>query len=179
MNQTKKPGQVIAQIMIDLNSEKEDIVLKAIKKVRSKGNEQIIPSLFNTYRTTKTNRIKDEITNILSELKSTATIEPLIEELNIGNEASRCLALTAIWSSGLNANEHIDEIIQTAINGSFLEAFEALTIIENLDPPFEEEVILNSQLILKTYFGNHEKSEKSEVLRNITAIINGINSNLQ
>ena len=47
MNQTKKPGQVIAQIMIDLNSEKEDIVLKAIKKVRSKGNEQIIRALID------------------------------------------------------------------------------------------------------------------------------------
>jgi len=179
MNQTKNPGQVLAQIMIDLGSEKENVVLKAIKKARTKGNEQIIPALFNTYRNTKTNLIKDEITSILSELKSTATIEPLIEELNIGNEASRCLALTSIWSSGLNANEYIDEIIQAAVNGSFLEAFEALTIIENLDPPFEEEVILNSQIILKTYFSNQEKSEKSEILRNITNVINGINSNLQ
>lgn len=174
-----KTSQVVAQIMIDLGSDNEDTVLKAVKKTRSKGTEQIIPTLFKTFTETGSERVKKEITELLSELKSSQVVEALIDQLSLEDESGRRLALTAIWSSGLDANDFVDEIVQAAIRGSFMESFEALTIIENLEPPFEEEVILNSQLMLKQYFTEERTTEKDDVLRTITALINNINAQLQ
>ncbi len=169
---------MVAQIILDLGSDNEETVLKAVKNTRSKGTEQIIPSLFTAFER-GSESVQEEIRKLLGELKSTSTMEPLIDQLGSDNEECRKLALSAIWSSGLNANDYIDEIVQVAINGSFMEAFEALTIIENLEPPFEEEVILNSQLMLKEYFARERKSEGDDLLRTITTIINSINNQLQ
>ena len=71
-------------------------------------------------------------------------------------------------------NDYIDEIIQTVIHGDFQEAFEALTIIENLEPPFDEEVILNSQLMLNQYFNKNTPAEKDSLVKEIASIINRI-----
>jgi len=120
--------------------------------------------------------IQEAITKLVNELKSTNAVEPLIKQLSSPQENCRLLALSAIWNSGLNVNEYVDEIIQSATNGSFMEAFEALTIIENLDPPFEEEVILNSQLILNQYFNSTTSPERDRLLKDIAVIISSVSS---
>jgi hypothetical protein len=173
-----KVSQITAQIIRDLGSDQESTVLKAIRKSRTKGTEQVIPVLFKIYATTKSNAIREDITKLVNELKVTSAVEPLINQLSSPQESCRLLALSAIWNSGLNVNEYIDEIIQSATNGSFMEAFEALTIIENLEPPFEEEVILNSQLILNQYFNTTTSNEGDEFLKKIAAIINSVSSTI-
>jgi len=171
-----KPNQLTAQIIQDLNSDQDSTVLKAIRKSRTKGTEQVIPILFKVYAATKSNVIQEAITKLVNELKSTNAVEPLIKQLSSPQENCRLLALSAIWNSGLNVNEYVDEIIQSATNGSFMEAFEALTIIENLDPPFEEEVILNSQLILNQYFNSTTSPERDRLLKDIAVIISSVSS---
>ena len=173
-----KVSQITAQIIQDLGSDQESTVLKAIQKLRTKGTEQVIPVLFKIFATTKSNAIQEAITKLVHELKVTSAVEPLIRQLSSPQESCRLLALSAIWNSGLNVNEYIDEIIQSATNGSFMEAFEALTIIENLEPPFEEEVILNSQLILNQYFNSTTSSERDGMLKDIAAIINSVSSTI-
>ena len=173
-----KVSQVTAQIIQDLNSDQESVVLKAIRKSRTKGTEQVIPVLFKVYETTKSNSIREAITKLVNELKSTKVVEPLIKQLSSPEESCRLLALSAIWNSGLNVNEYVDEIIQLATTGSFMEAFEALTIIQNLEPPFEEEVILNSQLILNQYFNSTNSPERDELLKDIAVIINSVSSTI-
>jgi len=174
-----KKSQVIAQIILDLNSDKEETVLKAIIKTRSKGSSQVIPNLFDAYLKGSA-KVKHEITLLVNELKSTDTLEPLVDQLESEHEELRILAMGAIWNSGFDAGDYVDVVIQTAINGSFMEAFEALTIIENMEPPFEdEEVILNAQFMLKEYFSEPRESEKDNLLRTITSIVNTINGQLQ
>lgn len=174
-----KKSQVIAQIIMDLSSDNEDTVLKAILKTRSKGSSQLIPDLFNAY-SKGSSKVKHEITLMVNELKSTDTLEPLVDQLESEQEELRILAMGAIWNSGFDASAYIDTVVQTAINGSFMESFEALTIIENMEPPFEdEEVILNAQFMLKEYFAEPRESEKDNILRTITSIVSTINGQLQ
>ena len=41
--------------------------------------------------------------------------------------------LTSIWQSGLDVTEHIDTLIETAINGDYMTVIEVITIIEHLE----------------------------------------------
>ena len=169
-----KINQIEAQIVQGLQSEDDSAVLKAIKKARSKGTEKVIPAMFEVYANSKNSSVKEAVTKLLQELKSTSAIDPLIDQLSSPHENCRILALSAIWNSGLNVNDYIDEIVQTVNNGDFQEAFEALTIIENLEPPFDEEVILNSQLMLNQYFNKNTPAEKDSLVKEIASIINRI-----
>jgi hypothetical protein len=58
--------------------------------------------------------------------------------------------------------------VTAAIKGSFMEAFEAYTIIDNLEGPFEEENIMEAQLVLKSYFSMaNEDEEKFSIMKKI------------
>jgi hypothetical protein len=49
-----------------------------------------------------------------------------------------------------------------------MEAFEAYTIIDNLEGPFEEENIMEAQLVLKSYFSMaNEDEEKFSIMKKI------------
>ena len=179
VEKTTKKNQIVLQIIMDLGSDNESTVLKAIIKTRSKGSNQIIPALFKTYAA-GSSKVRHEITLLLNELKSTDTLEALVDQLESDVEEMRILALGAIWNSGFDASNYVDVIVQTAIKGSFMETFEALTVLENLEPPFEdEEVILNALFMLKEHFSEPRSGEQNDLLRTITALINSMNTQLQ
>ena len=54
-----------------------------------------------------------------------------------------------------------------------MEAFECLTIIENLDGPFEENQTLEAQLYLKEYLENEKGKDESrdELISDIAVLI--------
>lgn len=167
MSENKKVPKVYQQLVADLKSNDEKKQLSGLKKVRSKGRPEIVPALFRLYERSNSEKIKAEVQTILGELKSTETTEHLINELVSEAEETRILALSSIWSAGLDPSEYLDELVQCAINGSFMECFEVLTIFENLDTLPEEEVILNAQLMLKQYFSEDPTDEKVDLLKKI------------
>lgn len=163
----KKISKVYEQLLSDLNSSDSKKQIGALKKVRSKGKPSIVPVLFRLYEKSSNEKIKTEIVHILSELKSTETTEFLINELASDRESTRILALSSIWNAGLDASEYLDELVQCGVNGTFMECFEVLTIFENQETLPEEEVILNAQVMLKHYFADNPKDEKSGLLKQI------------
>jgi HEAT repeat protein len=163
-----KKDSLIKDLILDLASKDNKTLMSALKRVRSKGSEKVIPSLFNLIEKNEDELIKNEAQSIILELKSTASIPFLLEQLSNKNEAIRLLALNAFWQTGFNSHENMDKFVTAAINGSYMEAFEAYTIIENLDGPFEEENIMEAQLVLKSYFSvAHEDEEKFPIMKNI------------
>lgn len=166
---SSKQNKLIKDLLLDLASDNEKILLSALKRVRSKGNESVIPSLIKIIENNKSEKITTEAKGILLELKSTAAIPLLLEELeNNPNSETRELVLNSFWHAGFNAHEHIEKFVAAAIKGSYMEAFEAYTVIDNLEGPFEEEVIMEAQLNLKSYFSSaSESDEKYQIITNI------------
>ena len=167
MAETKKDS-LIKDLILDLASKDNKILMSALKRVRSKGSEKVVPSIFNLIENSEDELIKKEAKNIILELKSTASIPFLLEQLHSENEEMRLLALNAFWQTGFNSHENMDKFVTAAIKGSFMEAFEAYTIIDNLEGPFEEENIMEAQLVLKSYFSNaNPDEEKFPLMKNI------------
>jgi hypothetical protein len=59
--------------------------------------------------------------------------------------------LTTIWNSKLSYDNHLPFFVMLASTGDFMQALECLTIIENMQGPFEEHELLEAQLLLKEY----------------------------
>ena len=164
-----KKKNIIADLLVDLKSKDNKILLKALKRVRSKGSESVIPSLIKIIETNEDNQVVNEAKSIILELKSTAAIPFLLDELENENAEIRELVLGAFWQTGFNAHQYIDRFVKAGINGTFMETVEAYTIIDSLEGPFEEEPIMEAQLLLNQYFNkNIETNEKNELLKSIS-----------
>jgi len=88
--------------------------------------------------------------------------------------------LTTIWNMKVDFSGYIDEFVHIAVFGDFMETLECLTIIENMEGPFMEEDILESQLHLKRYLegeGQQDK-QKAQLLSEIALLIKDINEGL-
>lgn len=169
MEDKEKQTKLVEDLIVDLNSGNAKTMTSALKRVRAKGNEAVIPSLFKIIETTEEESLKEETKKIILELKTTAAIPALLEELENNESAEvRELVLSAFWQTGFNAFEHIDKFVLAASKGTFMEAVEAYTVIDNLEGPFIEEPIIEAQLILKKYFSDHKESdEKYELMKSM------------
>ena len=169
MEVQKKNDKLVADLLLDLASKDMKILASALKRVRSKGTEKVIPSLISIIENCEEANLAQEAKNIILELKSTASIPYLLEVLeNHENSEIRELVLSSFWQTGFNAHQHIEKFVTAAIKGSYMEAFEAYTVIDNLEGPFDEEPIMEAQLVLKSYFAtDNEEDEKFEIIKNI------------
>ena len=83
--------------------------------------------------------------------------------------------LSTIWNSPLDYSEYLAEFVSLAVTGDFLLILECLTILENLNGPFEEADILESQLLLKTYYeGESRDAQKDPLMDEIAMLIKDI-----
>lgn len=161
MAETKKQ-QKLNQIIADLNSTEEKKISKAIKSLEANGDSTVIVPLANRLLNDLSEKNKTEIVELLSSLKDTSSRGELMNVIDDKKyRAIRQTILTAIWNTKIDFSGYIDEFVYIAIHGSFLEAIDCLTIIENLEGPFMEEDLLESESHLKNFMNSDaEKDEQ-------------------
>lgn len=174
----KKESQITQQVIAELTATDEKKLLKSIEKIKSKGNDQIIPPLLDLFVTTNYDSVKSAIKNLLNELKTSTGLVYLIEGLKLDNQELQEVILGALWSSGMNPKEYLPEIVHAACNGNYMIAVEAITIIENLEGPFDEEKVTEAKLTLNEYFSQPE-DDKKELIKAILILINEIDESLE
>ncbi len=165
----KKQSQKLQSILSDLHSGDEKKASKAIKSLEMNGNSTVIRELAECLLRTTSEVNKKEILELLSSLKDSSISVEMIEV--IGDERFlkvRQPLLSTIWNMKVDFSNYVDDFVQIATEGDFLEALDCLTIIENLDGPFMEEDILECQLHLKNYLEKNVRDEqKAHILSEI------------
>ncbi len=177
MSETKQKKSVIDTIILDLASKKDETVLGALKKIPSKGNSKVILPLIETYIRTNNESIKEKIQTILFELKDTSTLDDLISSLNKGNDTVDQLIMGALWNNNFNPTDHLHTFVKASINGSYLTAFEGLTLIESMDGEFGEQAVLDSIFDL-TEAIDKGTNEKTEVLKTMLTYLAEMNQRI-
>ena len=79
-----------------------------------------------------------------------------------------------VWNSKLDYSSFLADFVEVAIEGNFIIALECLTVLENLEGPFEEHQLLESQLHLKEYIASDrsmEDDQKTTVISEIALYI--------
>lgn len=164
VNEDKKKDQKLKQLEKNLTSDKDSVVLSAIKKLRDEGNEKFIPILIETMVTTESTEVEKEIIAFLNDLKNTASAPYLIEAIKNDDYTDyKSILIGIFWQSSLDASEHLAFLVEQAIEGDFMTAFEAVTVIENLDGTFTESEIMDATYTISENIENI-KGEKKKLL---------------
>ena len=163
--------RVINQLKKDLSSSNDSVITKALTKTRAKGNEQLIDPLIELYTKTENQKIKEEIKSIFSELKNKDILDFLLPQLSEGSNEVKELILFSIWSSGIDMTDHIPELIEASCSGDYMVILEALTVLENLEGPFNEDDLFQANTLLQQYLYESEDSKEKELIKSMYDIV--------
>ena len=168
--------KVINQIKTDLASDKSLIVSKALVKTKAIGNEELIAPLVELYKTTEDIKLKQEVKNIFSELKNKNCVDFLLPHLMEDNYEVKELVLFSMWSSGIDMTDYIVELIEYSCDGGFMVILEALTVLENLEGPFNDEDLFQASTIIQEKIYESEDDKKKELLESMSNVIQGFSA---
>jgi hypothetical protein len=171
---SKQPKLKITKLLSDLQSGDDAKVGAAIKSFHVHGDAGVIAPLIEVWRGGLAPENQAAMMELFEGLKDTSTILPLMEAFrNDANKAVKRQLLTAFWSSKLDFSEYLSDFVLFAIEGDFLDAFEAITLIEQFETMVPDASIMESQLLLKEYFGGTENrdEQKDAILADIALLV--------
>lgn len=177
----KQRRQKLAQIFADLESSENKKVSQAIKSLEKYGDASVIRPLCEMLLKGLPEKQEGAIVELLSSIKDTSVVVEMMEVIEEKKFLPvRQKLLSAIWNMKVDFSGYIDEFVGIAVQGDFMEALDCLTIIENLEGPFLEEDILESQLHLKNFLESKEEkdAQKAYILSEIALKIKEINQSL-
>jgi hypothetical protein len=122
------------QIKRNLFSANSSIVISAIEAIQKKGNKLYIPILFDLLNSSPEPEIETEIKNLLETVKDKTTINSFMRAIEDDKyKPIRKSILIACWQNGLDFSTFLPVFVDLVINEDWEIAFEAFTIIDNLE----------------------------------------------
>ena len=162
------------EILANLQSTDPEFVLETIGIIRESGNRLIMEGLLELLHNTPIPEIKKSILTLFSELKNKESVPLLVSAITNEKYRDEQKELVACcWQNGLIYNNYISVFIDLVIHESFLTAFEAFTVIENMFGNIPDEII-NQEInkIEKSLLNASE--EKTYLLKGLLTIIREI-----
>lgn len=173
-NKKKQHSLKIKQLIADLNSGNATKISSALKSLQVNGDVTVIRPLVELLKTDLSHQLETEILDFLGDIKVSMAASEFIAILKDENYSrQRQQILSTIWNSKIDYSGYIAEFVEIACEGNFMEALECLTIIENLDGPFEENHILECQLHLRDYLEDStpKDPQKTQIMSEIALLI--------
>lgn len=128
MNQADKK-----QILESLQSNQTSQVLQALEELAKEGDASFLPAIFQTLNNTTDQQVDDAITSLLMQIKHQDAVPYLIEALqDDGLIDIRENLISACWENGLDYKEYLSVFVDLLISGSFMEAFDVVTVITSM-----------------------------------------------
>jgi hypothetical protein len=142
----------LKKLIDDVHSGNEAKISAAIKAMQSNGDLAVLRPLADVLLTELSAKNRQEVLDFLSTLNVSAAVDVMMEMVKDETYLSiRAELLSSLWNSKLNYAYYLADFVEIACEGTFMEALECLTIIENMTEKFEERHILEAQLHLKDY----------------------------
>lgn len=174
-NSKSKQHQLkVGQLLTDLRSADELKIGAAIKSFHVHGDESVIAPLVEVWRGGLSTENTAAMMELFEGLKDSSTVEPLMEAFrDEANAPIKRQLLSAFWNSKLDFSAYLSDFVLFAIDGDFLDAFEAITLIEQFETLVPESAIMESQLLLKEYFGGTDKrnEQKDTIMGDIALMV--------
>lgn len=172
----KQRKNKLTELKKGLKSKEDSEVVKSIKALKVYGDPSVAPDIFDVLLQHQDNDVELETLGLLASLKDTQMPQVMMDSLAKEKYLPiRQKLMSTIWQSGLNYSSFLKDIVNIAVEGSFMEKVECITIIENLDGPFEEEQIMESLLILNKYFDDSKDNDQEKhIMKELIIIIKDI-----
>ncbi len=122
------------QIKTNLFSTDNQTVILALGRIKQQGNRLYIPVLFDMLKAGPEPEIETEIKNLLGTVKDKESVNSFMRALEDENYKSiRKSILVACWQNGLDFSTFLPVFVDLVISEEWEVAFEAFTIIDNLE----------------------------------------------
>ncbi len=138
-------GKIDEQIKKNLFSANTDVVISAIELIKKKGNKFYIPILLDLLNSLPEEEIETEIKGLLGSVKDKESINGFMRAIEDEKYKSiRKSILIACWQNGLDFSTFLPVFVDLIIKEDWEIAFEAFTVIDNLEFLPNKEIINNS-----------------------------------
>lgn len=117
-------------------------VIETIEELRVSGRVTDIPLLVELLHLTQNPEIKSKITDLFANLKESNTIPLILEAIQNQKYAPELKELIACcWENGLDYSNYLNLFVGLLIDNEFEVAFEAYTVIMNLETRIDQKII--------------------------------------
>ncbi|HLV42900.1 MAG TPA: hypothetical protein VKY37_11520 [Brumimicrobium sp.] len=169
----------VKTILKDINTGEEKKILDGLKTLKVNGDDNVIQPIIEVWNKGVSPVAEREIVTFLGDIKSTSSAQSIMDILlNEEYNEIHLALLTTIWNSKVDYSEYLVDFVTLAVRHDFMVALECLTIIENMEGPFEEHHILDAEIILREFAEDHNenKTEDEQKVQMIVEISNFIAS---
>lgn len=131
------------QLVKNLKSQEEGIALKAVEDVRKVGDETILPILAKLLASSQYEQVKTDIRKVFTDLKdqkSATAITEIIIDPDFANE--KAFFVSTCWEGKVDYSGFLPLFVDLVIEDDFNVSMEALTVIEEMKGPFDENDLL-------------------------------------
>ena len=176
---TKKTKHNWESIEKSLISDDEKMFDSMIKFLEKNGKVEYLSKIIGLLNKISDAR-KAKVFSFLSKLKQ-KDAAPIMMEIvkDENNKAFQDLILNSFWNSSIDYSAFFSDFVEISCKGLYMTALECITILENLNGPFNEEQVLEAQLHLKNYLENKKNNdEKDPLISEIAIFIKTINEQL-
>jgi len=127
-------SKIEEQYINNLLSSNQQLQTETIEEIRISGSSKLLPFLIELLHVSKNKDIKMQVYGILSELKHSDSIPIMMDAiLNEKYKTEQEMLIRSCWENGLDFTPYISVFVEIVIYGDYMTAFEAFTVIENLE----------------------------------------------
>ena len=169
------------ELLSQLLSEKQEVIIKALEGLKEYGTEESITPVMQLWINTDNTDIIKNIEHIFMNIRISRAPEIIISNLKNGEYNSILTrVMHTMWNSGLDYTRFIPELVDFAIAGNFEQALEALTVIENQEGEFNEEITMEALIRIKNYAEKTKEkdAQKAKLIAAIKTFIHEIDGTL-
>lgn len=181
MSKEKKLSLRTIELIKKLEAEDLKTIIQTLSKIENEGNEAMIIPLIELGIKREEIEIRDFVQKILFNLKISSAHSIILDELDkMDANSFRKELIAAVWNAKIDGMNHLDTFVRIAIEGSFYETIECLTVIEESEGELIEEKILDSLLLLKNYMddSSKENDDKRPIIQNIFDKVSMLNNGI-
>jgi hypothetical protein len=161
----------IKSILKDINTGDEKKIIEGLKALKVNGDDNVILPIIDLWNKGVSDNVEQEIITFIGDIKSTSSAQTIMDVLlNEEYNEIHIPLLSTIWNSKVDYSEYIVDFVSLAVQYDFAVALECLTIIENMEGPFEEHHILDAEIILREFAEKHNE-EKAEEEKKVQMIL--------
>lgn len=176
----EKDRQKKAKALVkELETQDPEKLKVAIKALKIYGDSKTVKPILDRWIVGVNDEAEKEIQVLLNDIKQSDSSTPVMEAVNDTKYLSiRRALLTTIWNTKVDYSEYLVDFVNIAVDGDFMDALECLTIIENLEGPFDEHQFLDAQVALSEFADLKDKtSKKAKIISEIAIIIKDLEAN--
>jgi hypothetical protein len=169
-------------LITDLKSGDEKKISKALKGLQVNGDNDAIFPIIEVWSQGVSPKSEQDIIQFLGDIKSSGSADIIIEVLLDQTFKNIHLTLlTTICNSKVDYSTYLVDFVTLATQYDFMVTLECLTIIENLDGPFEEHHFLDAEIILREFAeknqnGKLEEDKKLQLIGELKHVLKDLES---